>query len=66
MLLVSGSVVLLWHAMAFKGAYAWFPSHLFEHFIIDANCLAGYASNVSTGELMPAQLQESVHAWRVS
>merc|ERR1719353_333861 len=49
------------HLSGTRGAvdFVEFPSHLFEHFIIDANCLAGYASHVSTGELMPAQLQET-------
>lgn len=35
-----------------------FPSHLFEHFVLDPGCLASYAVHAKTGAAMPAEVQE--------
>lgn len=36
-----------------------FPSHLFEHFVLDPQCLALYASHAQTRAPMPVSLQET-------
>eukprot|EP00931_Biecheleriopsis_adriatica_P038210 TRINITY_DN21910_c0_g2_i1.p1 TRINITY_DN21910_c0_g2~~TRINITY_DN21910_c0_g2_i1.p1 ORF type:complete len:729 (-),score=183.05 TRINITY_DN21910_c0_g2_i1:78-2234(-) len=41
-----------------------FPSHLFEHFVLDTDCLATYATHMKTGAAMPAGLQESCRQGR--
>lgn len=34
-----------------------FPSHLFEHFVLDPSCLATYAAHARTGTPMPSDVQ---------
>ncbi|CAE7466285.1 MIPEP [Symbiodinium necroappetens] len=34
-----------------------FPSHLFEHFVLDPDCLSMYASHASTGSKLPENLR---------
>lgn len=34
-----------------------FPSHLFEHFVLDPDCLSMYASHASTGSNLPENLR---------
>merc|ERR1712187_843296 len=41
-----------------------FPSHLFEHFVIDPDCLSAYASHSKTGESMPVALQQQYRETR--
>jgi intermediate peptidase len=36
-----------------------FPSHLFEHFVLDDACLTAYATHATTGASMPAELGRS-------
>lgn len=36
-----------------------FPSHLFEHFVLDPDCLALYASHAKTGKPLPSSLKQS-------
>jgi len=36
-----------------------FPSHLFEQFVLDPDCLGTYASHVATGAPMPPEIQRS-------
>jgi intermediate peptidase len=36
-----------------------FPSHLFEHFVLDADCLSTYARHAQTGAHLPASLREA-------
>lgn len=48
------------HLSGTRGAvdFTEFPSHLFEHFVLDPSCLAAYASHMRSGERMSMQLQE--------
>jgi len=36
-----------------------FPSHLFEHFVLDPDCLVKYAAHAKTGAPLPAELGRS-------
>ncbi|CAK9010408.1 unnamed protein product [Durusdinium trenchii] len=36
-----------------------FPSHLFEHFVLDPECLALYASHTGTGRELPQHLRQA-------
>jgi len=41
-----------------------FPSHLFEHFVLDDACLTAYAAHATTGASMPAELGRSCSRMR--
>merc|ERR1719203_2746576 len=47
------------HLSGTRGAvdFVEFPSHLFEHFVLDPVCLATYARHSQSGDLLPTNLQ---------
>eukprot|EP00927_Polykrikos_kofoidii_P053801 TRINITY_DN48355_c0_g1_i1.p1 TRINITY_DN48355_c0_g1~~TRINITY_DN48355_c0_g1_i1.p1 ORF type:complete len:753 (+),score=138.21 TRINITY_DN48355_c0_g1_i1:89-2260(+) len=48
------------HLSGTRGAvdFVEFPSHLFEHFVLDMNCLSAYATHSQTGAAMSFDVQE--------
>jgi len=41
-----------------------FPSHLFEHFVLDPSCLTAYATHHKNGSPMPKELKEAYRVGR--
>lgn len=54
------SATALQHWSGTRGAvdFVEFPSHLFEHFVLDPDCLRGYASHSKTQQPMPNDVAE--------